>query len=107
MLAIRHGHNDIARLLMDAGASVDSAVDGDGTALDRSSHAKANVEQAETLIRAGADVNQAVRGDGNPLIMAAMRGHYEMTELLLTAGADVNARVRGDDTASDQCRAQQ
>jgi len=85
-------------LLLNAGANVNAAVDGDGSALIVA--AKENHKAAvELLLNRGADPNLGVEGDGNALIMAAREGHEEIVNLLLDRGAIIDRIVPGDENA--------
>ena len=84
--------------LLDAGANVNSAVQGDGSPLigaARNGHLRA----VTLLLDRGADPNMPVQGDGNPIIMAAREGHVEVVELLLNRGANINQVVPDDENA--------
>ena len=88
---------DINRLL-DAGANVNSKIDGDGSPLivaARNGHVRA----VRLLLDRGADPNMPVRGDGNPIIMAAREGHEGVIELLLNRGANIDQIVPDDENA--------
>jgi ankyrin repeat protein len=97
MHAAQHGHNNVVKILIDAGADVDMGdqYDGfpwkrnavNGTALMRA----AGNDQAlvvDTLIKAGADVDR-IDKYGTALIRAAEKGHKEVFNILIKAGANV------------------
>ncbi len=88
---------DVAELL-DGGANVNAAVDGDGTALIIAAR-EGHLALVTMLLDRGADPNLPVPGDGNPLIMAAREGYLPIVQLLLDRGADVNDVVDGDENA--------
>jgi beta-lactamase regulating signal transducer with metallopeptidase domain len=88
---------DVSRLL-DAGANINAAVDGDGSALIVAAR-EGHIAIVRLLLERGADVNLAVEGDGAPLIMAAREGHLAIAELLLDRGADVDRIVASDENA--------
>jgi len=67
-LAVKHGHIDIVRLLLDLGADVDE----------------------ETLLD---EVEEPTRSWGMPLWYATLAGRHDIAELLLDRGADPNANV--------------
>lgn len=94
-------HLDIAGLLVDAGADVNT-IDEDRTALYVAAE-EGHVGLTEFLIANGADVNFSRLGPINPgatsLFAAAYQGHLEVAKLLVGAGADVNAS-RTDDRSS-------
>jgi beta-lactamase regulating signal transducer with metallopeptidase domain len=84
--------------LIDGGADVNTAIDGDGTPLIAASR-EGHLPAVRLLLQRGADPNLAVSGDGNPLIMAAAGGHTAIVELLLASGASVDQVVTGDENA--------
>jgi beta-lactamase regulating signal transducer with metallopeptidase domain len=86
------------RELLDDGANVDAAVDGDGSPLIVAAR-EGHLDIVRLLLDRGADVNLAVEGDGAPLIMAAREGHLEIAQLLLDRGANIELMVPGDENA--------
>lgn len=81
--------------LLNAGANVNCAIDGDGSPLIVSAR-EGRLDAVRLLLDRGADPNMAVSGDGNALIMAAGGGHLDVVSLLLDRGADPNMPVPGD-----------
>jgi uncharacterized protein len=125
MMAIYHGHNEIADVLIASGAEIDvfeAAALGmmqrleqllhhnpalvkshspDGwTALHTASY-YGQREAAELLLARGADVaNRSTNTMANTALHAALAGgHRDVTELLLVSGAEVNAKQHGGYTA--------
>ncbi len=96
--AAQNGGLDDVKDLIDAGANVDAAIDGDGSPLIVASRANRLPIVVELLNR-GADVNFAVSGDGNPLIAAAASGAEAIVDLLLSRGAAIDLVVPGDENA--------
>jgi beta-lactamase regulating signal transducer with metallopeptidase domain len=96
--AAQHGDLEDVKDLIDAGASVDAAVQGDGSPLIVAARSNRLAVVVELLNR-GADVNLAVSGDGNPLIAAAMSGAEAVVDLLLSHGAAIDLVVPGDENA--------
>jgi ankyrin repeat protein len=82
--------NAIVSLLIDRGADVHLAIDGDGNTIIAAAHG-GSVDIAKLIVNAGADVNDGVPGDGNALIIAVRQGNRPMLEYLLTQGADPTA----------------
>jgi beta-lactamase regulating signal transducer with metallopeptidase domain len=97
---------DVQRMteLIDGGANVNRAFDGDGTPLIGAAR-EGKLAAARLLLDRGADANLAVAGDGNPLIMAAREGHIAIVELLLDRGARIDQIVPEDENALIQASA--
>ncbi|MGH9836522.1 MAG: TonB family protein [Blastocatellia bacterium] len=91
---------DIAEIneLLNAGANVNCALDGDGSPLIGAAR-EGRLAAVRLLLDRGADPNLAVSGDGNPLIMAAREGHADVVLLLLDRGASIDQMVPGDENA--------
>ena len=102
--AARRGDVEWMGTLIDGGADVNAAIDGDGSPLIAAARA-GHLAAVKLLLDRGADVNLAVEGDGNPLIMAAREGHRDVVSLLLDRGALVNRVVPSDETALIQASA--
>ena len=93
-LAAFFGKPEVARMLLDAGASVDTYTTNDFA--NQPLHAAAagrHLEVCRVLVAAGADVNATQHGGYTPLHEAAQHGDIEMVELFLSAGADPSLRV--------------
>ncbi|MGH9937346.1 MAG: TonB family protein [Blastocatellia bacterium] len=84
--------------LLNAGANVNCALDGNGSPLIGAAR-KGRLAAVRLLLDRGADPNMAVSGDGNPLIMAAREGHKDVVSLLLDRGASIDQIVPGDENA--------
>lgn len=93
----QHGDVESARELIAAGADVDHALDGDGTALIIAAR-RGDLPFVQLLLEHGAHLDRFSSGDGNPLIMAAAHGHTQVATTLLARGADVNAQDPNDET---------
>ena len=91
-LAAWGGHKEIAELLIENGAKVDTKTDEARTPL----HYAARFGHkgiAELLIENGADVNAKSLSQGwTPLLSAVNKSHKEIAALLIENGADVNAK---------------
>jgi len=94
------GRGDLERIvqLLDAGANINCAIDGDGSPLIAAARA-GRLDAVALLLDRGADPNLAVRGDGNPLIMAAREGHGDVVAMLLDRGAAIEGVVPSDENA--------
>jgi len=96
IMAARRGHEDVVRLLLDRGASIDRVVPGDENALIQASY-EGQLRVVKLLISRGADVNARVwvdlatdRSKGEwrtPLSMARKSGNGEVIDYLLSVGA--------------------
>ena len=84
--------------LLNAGANVNCAIDGDGSPLIGAAR-NGHLEAVRLLLDRGADPNMPVSGDGNPLIMAAREGHVDVVTLLLDRGARIDEVVPSDENA--------
>jgi beta-lactamase regulating signal transducer with metallopeptidase domain len=96
--AIDNGDVAIVRELLDHGANVNAAVDGDGSPLIVAAR-EGHLDLVRLLLDRGADPNLGVPGDGAALIMAAREGHLAIVQVLLDRGADIELVVPGDENA--------
>ena len=87
--AVFNGNPKVVKVLLDAGADRNSALQGGKTALHLATQG-GHLEIAQLLLDAGAEKNSATDGF-SPLILAAEDGNLEMVQLLLDAGADKNS----------------
>jgi ankyrin repeat protein len=101
-LAAFFGRVEMARLLLDRGAQVNSASRNCLSVSPlNSAAAGGHLEIARLLIEHGADVNARQEGDFVPLHSAAQNGQVEMIKLLLEHGADASAKSKDGRTAYD------
>lgn len=101
-LAAFFGKEEAARILLDAGARVDTYTRN--SMANQPLHAAAagrHVEICRLLLAAGADVDATEHGGFAPLHQAAQHGDDEMIELFLSAGADPTATTDDGRTAAD------
>jgi beta-lactamase regulating signal transducer with metallopeptidase domain len=84
--------------LLQAGANVNAAIDGDGSPLIAAARAN-RPAVVRRLLDHGGDPNMPVEGDGSPLIAAAGEGAAGVVTLLLDRGAQIDLMVPGDENA--------
>jgi ankyrin repeat protein len=103
--AIKLGHVDVVRALLDLGAPIEQPEQGGLTPLARAV-LNNRVDIARLLISRGADVNHVDNLGMTPLLYAASIdfGDGDMIELLLKSGARADARTREGLTALDLAR---
>ena len=92
LIAAAHlGHDEVVKLLVDAGAPLDHVNNLGWTALIESivlgNGGARHTETLRALVRAGASVNLADRNGATPLQLARSRGYREMVVILEKAGA--------------------
>jgi len=98
--AAKHGHNEIAELLIENGADVSAKSESGGTPLHLAA-LMGHKEIAELLIAKGADVNAKSEDGWTPLHYVAGEEHKEVVELLIAKGGDVNTKDDGGMTPLD------
>ncbi len=94
-VACFHGHTDVVRLLLDAGADPDSpfTINVAGETVKQWGHTlwiaanQNHYEVVKLLLEAGANPNAAVYASGSALSNANLRGYKETAELLYRYGA--------------------
>jgi ankyrin repeat protein len=92
LIAAAHlGHDEVVKLLIEAGAPLDHVNNLGWTALIESivlgNGGPRHVETLRAIVRAGANVNLADRNGQTPLQLARQRGYKAMVEILEKAGA--------------------
>ena len=83
IIACEEGHLEVARLLCEAGADKDKAMQDGATALILVS-ASRHLEVARLLCEAGADKDKTTQDGATALIYASQNGHLELAQLLPT-----------------------
>ena len=91
LFAVRQGDVECARLLLDAGASVEDATPNGASALVLATHS-GRWPMASMLLKRGANPNAAEAGY-TALHAALVRDNNEFAKTLIARGADVNARI--------------
>ena len=84
-----NGQVAMVRALIESGADVNKAGDGDATPLYAAAQ-KGHEVVARALMELGADVNKATDNGVTPLYAAAQNGHKTVVRALIEAGADIN-----------------
>jgi ankyrin repeat protein len=104
-LAIFFGHFEIARILVDAGADVNSpSRNAIRVAPLHSAVASGSVAILELLLAHGARPDPVELLETTPLHSAAGHGSREMVEQLLAAGADPHRKTKDGQTPADLAR---
>ncbi|KAL2918785.1 hypothetical protein HK105_201619 [Polyrhizophydium stewartii] len=99
--AAYHGHTEVVRLLLEAGADVGSQDSQGWTALHNAA-SLGHLDAARILVERGrADVNRQSKTGFTPLMTAAARGSATVLDYLLHCGADVALTNDSLDTAYD------
>jgi ankyrin repeat protein len=96
--AIEHGHHEVVRLLVEAGANVERTSHEGWAPLTRAD-AEDQFDIAEYLISVGADESFRHRHGFTQLHKAARKGDGERCSILLRGGADVEAKAADGATA--------
>ena len=94
---------EVARLLLEANADKDQAVNDGATPLFIAAQ-QGHLEVARLLLEANADKDQANENGTTPLFIAAQQGHLEVPRLLLGANADKDKAMNRGATPSLQLR---
>ena len=94
MAASCEGHNEVVRLLLDAGAETNLAATDGYNALILASR-KGHNEVVRLLLDAGADKNLAATDGYTALMAASHNGHIEVVRVLLAAGCRSRNELSG------------
>ncbi len=96
--AIEDGYQNITKLLIKLGASVNSQDQYETTALMSASN-EGHAKIVELLIKKGADVNFKTKSGCTALMFASQKGHEKIVRFLIEAEADVSAQKANGWTA--------
>jgi ankyrin repeat protein len=94
----------VARVLIDAGATVAAVANNAMKVKPLHSAAAGRTEVCAVLLDAGAPVDTRQSGGYTPLHEAALNGNEELVTLLLSHGADANATDDDGRTAADHAQ---
>ena len=89
-IATHHGHVEVARMLVEAGADVE-ALAADGATPMHIAAQNAHLEVVRTLVEAGADVEAQKARGSRPMHIAAAHGQVDAMRTLRELGADIEA----------------
>jgi uncharacterized protein len=104
-LAIFFHHPDVARLLIERGANVNTpAANAQRVAPVHAAAAACDHATMRLLLDGGADPNAHQQLDYTPMHSAASRGDVEMAKLLLQHGADRHPKATDGQTPADVAR---
>ncbi len=105
-VASAFGHQSCVKLLLEAGAEVDSDDCIGWTPLRISSNC-GHLEVVKLLLLAGARVDLTTDRGWTPLMSSSYMGHSEVVKLLLDAGADKKLKDTNGETAFEMANRQQ
>lgn len=101
MLAVLHGHEDVADLLLEADADVNQ----DGWTPLHYAAFEGRLSLLEKLLKHGAQIDAPAPNKATALMLAARNGHRQVVQRLLAAGADLEPRNDRGLTAEAWARA--
>jgi ankyrin repeat protein len=90
-VALRRGHVEVARVLLEHGADTEARDDDGYTPLLWASRFR-HVDLAHVVLEHGAHTEARDKDNYSPLERAIQNGHVELAQILLEHGADVNAQ---------------
>ncbi len=96
--ASAHGHLDVMRGLLNAGANPNVRTSDGSTALFAAAR-EGQHEAAQILLAANAEIDATANNGDTALMIASKNGHADVARALLTAGANVNAKNNSGSTA--------
>ena len=89
IISSSHGHTDLVKELLKAGANI-NYINNDGDTALAIASLKGHREIVEELLKAGTNVNHANDNGDTALTLASWKGHGKIVKELLEAGANVN-----------------
>lgn len=98
-IASEHGHIEVFKYLIKAGADVNKAIIDGITPLIIASE-KGHHNLVKLLIKAKANVNKSMEGQVTPLFIASQNGYPEVVKLLVDSGANVDKARIADNLTS-------
>ncbi|KAL9629742.1 MAG: hypothetical protein Q9164_006745, partial [Protoblastenia rupestris] len=96
-IAAQHGCNDIMKLFLDQGQSINAQNDSGMTPLYVAIYNN-NIDTAKLLLSRGADVNISAKEGTTPLHLAVEKDNLDFVRTLLAKGCNLNARKTIGDT---------
>ncbi|KAM9723444.1 B-cell lymphoma 3 protein homolog [Menidia menidia] len=97
-LAVRKGHQDLAKMLLDAGANINAMDIKSGQSPLIHAVESNNADMVHFLIENGCDVNSQSYSGNTALHIACGRGQVDTVRLLLKSGADTSLKNYHNDT---------
>ncbi|KAL8734987.1 MAG: hypothetical protein Q9166_001112 [cf. Caloplaca sp. 2 TL-2023] len=94
---VSRGHEPLTRLLLEHGAEVNAALEGEVLPLHRAAEL-GREKIVKLLLESGASVDTRDKNQRTAIFPAAQRNHQNILQLLLRAGADVNVKGEDDQT---------
>lgn len=98
LVAVKHGHTEIAKLLLKNRANVNDR-DAAGNSALLSACVTGKTELTQALIEAGAEINISNKSGKTPLIYASRDNQTDILKILLAGGADMHAKDLCERTA--------
>ena len=102
-VALRRGHMELARVLLEHGADSEARNKNDSSLLEWASYER-HVELVQFLLKYGADLNAQDEGGCTPLHWATRGGDSAVVRALIKHGADVKARDKHNHTPLHRAR---
>ena len=94
MWALAERHINVARVLLESGASATRGSKGSFTPLMFAAR-EGDIELAKLVLAHGGSVNEVASNGSTPLLVATVRGHVPLAKFFLEQGADPNVQQAG------------